>query len=104
MKANIYLMALLIGISACSPEKQNIKIENVGKENYNNRFQITTSPAMVIDTATGQVWKAVGDQEHGYSFAQICYKSQDGKNLMPTPYEDTIVSDLSAYQKTCRQN
>ena len=104
MKASIYFTVLLIGLSACSPEKQNIKIENLGKENYNNRYQITTSPTMVIDSVTGQVWKAVGDQERGYSFARICYKSQDGNNLMPTPYEDTIVSDLSAYQKTCRQN
>lgn len=104
MKAKICFVSLLISLSACSPEKQNINIENVGKENYNNRFQITTSPVMVIDSATGQVWQAVGDAAHGYSFAQMCYKSKDGKNLIPTPYEEEFISDKFLRQKTCLQN
>lgn len=99
-----FCIIIITVLSACSHEKSDIKIENVEKENYNNRYQITTSPVMVIDKITGQVWKATGNEQNGYAFERICYRSKDGSNLMPTPYEDTIVSDLSSYQKECNKN
>jgi len=54
------------------------------------RFNLSTSPITVIDSVTGQVWKAAGPAGGPYYFVPICYLGKDGKTLMTTPYEDNL--------------
>jgi len=67
------------------------------------RFQIATDPLVVIDTATGQVWSARLSAAGKSYLVQVCYKSPDGSELMPTPYENDFTEDMSKFKRTCSQ-
>ncbi len=58
--------------------------------NEQGRFHLSTSPITVIDSVTGQVWRASGSTGGPYYFVRICYLASDGKTLMTTPYEESL--------------
>lgn len=64
------------------------------------RFYLSTSPITVVDSVTGQVWRAAGPAGGPYYFVPICYLGKDGKTLMTIPYEDSpgIKQDTSSIQ------
>ena len=76
-----------------------LKIENPDSQ----RFQIATNPTVVIDTLTGQAWRIAGPSGGPYQFVRICYRSPNGNELMPTPYEDAFTKDLSKFRSECSQ-
>lgn len=109
----LFLFALLIaGISGCEGQQGNGKALNVSLVGDNKlkienpdsqRFQIATNPTVVIDTLTGQAWRLTGPFGGTYHFAQICYRSPNGNELMPIPYEDRFTQDLSKFRSECNQ-
>lgn len=64
------------------------------------RFQMTTNPLIVLDTVTGQIWKADGNMPNEYFMRRICYQGSGGQ-LMPTPWEDEFTKDLSKFKAEC---
>lgn len=73
------------------------------------RFQLVSNPPLIIDTVTGQVWRAAGPAGGPYYFTRVCYKSDATKRLMPTPFEDEFLPDdpqlksefLSRHKEAC---
>jgi len=67
------------------------------------RFQLATNPVLVLDTITGQAWRATAESGGSYQFVRVCYRSPTGPQLMPTPWENQFKKDLSEFQRECSQ-
>lgn len=92
----LFMLACSRG-GAPGPETGDIIVNN--KDDA--RFLLVNSPLTVIDTHTGQVWSVGRTKDGDHRFERICYLASDGKSLMPTPYEEEFVKDLTRYQKMC---
>ena len=68
-----------------------------------DRFQqmdMATGTMAVIDTATGGLWVATKSTQGDHYLKQVCYLGPNGY-LMPTPYEDHFVDDLTVFESIC---
>ena len=95
------LMPLIYGCSQQNIPREELR-DIVLKNDDNRRYALVNDPMTVIDTHTGQVWKVERTTKGNYQFERICYLASDGKSLMPTPYEEEFVKDLTRYQKECK--
>jgi hypothetical protein len=111
MKDTVYLFLSILVISGC--EKKNndpIRAEAdvvISNKYGNNRFSLISSPVLVIDSVTGQVWRLSGPVGGPYHFTRVCYLSSDGKSQMVTPYEEDLLplgdEELMKHQKKMNQ-
>ena len=85
MKFFIFVAALFLSVIAnCSAAEEG-------------RFQIgRQGPLTVLDTQTGQLWKADGDAQQGYFMRKICYLGPKGV-LMEGPYEHIMSPGAGPY-------
>ena len=55
------------------------------------RYQLVNNPTMVIDTFTGQVWRATGPVGGPYHFTPLCYKIKSSKlSNLPNAQDDCV--------------
>ncbi len=90
LKLLVFLFPLVL--SGCSDRKID-QVRSVAMDqprNEQGRFHLSTSPITVIDSVTGQVWRASGSTGGQYYFVRICYLASDGKTLMTTPHEESL--------------
>ncbi len=106
------IVILMLAMYGCESHQDNGKALNVSLVGDNKlkvenpdsqRFQIATNPIVVIDTVSGQAWRLAGPLGGPYQFVRICYRSPNGVELMPTPYEDKFTMDLSKFRSECSQ-
>lgn len=65
------------------------------------RFQLMgTAPIVVIDTVTGQLWRADGKADK-YFMSRICYRGRSGF-LWATPYERDFIKSLDEKKLSTR--
>ena len=68
------------------------------------RYQLMeNAPLTVLDTATGQLWIASSHKRARYAMSRICYRGPKGQ-LMPTPYEDKFIDDLTVFESVCARD
>ena len=65
-----------------------------------NRFQMMNNPIAVIDTHSGEVWKATGPIGGPYHFVRICYKLNE-VGLAPTPSKMWNSTDSASFKQEC---
>jgi hypothetical protein len=65
-----------------------------------NRFQMMNNPIAVIDTHTGEVWKATGPMGGPYHFVRICYKLNEA-GLAPIPSKLWNSTDYASFKQEC---
>ncbi len=74
-----------------------VSVDLIGK----NRYQLSTNPTTVLDTQTGEVWRATGPVGGPYHFVRICYRNSNLNELSPLPNSSLTQEDLKSYQKEC---
>lgn len=65
-----------------------------------NRFQMMNNPTAVIDTHTGEVWRATSSIGGQYYFIRMCYKLNE-VGLAPTPSIFWKASDSAGFKQEC---
>lgn len=104
---SIFLLVFILGCDNRLPKSDfsqtsidpNSKIHVDSAEK--NRYQLSTNPTTVIDTQTGEVWRATGPVGGPYYFVRICYRDSNRNELSPLPNSLLTKEDLKYYQKEC---
>jgi hypothetical protein len=65
------------------------------------RYQmLPTTPVIVLDTVTGQLWSLTADPRGGHHMRRVCYRSPGG-HLLTRPHEELVMGDPERDQAAC---
>lgn len=110
MLKTIFPIFLLVSMSGCDSGSSKSDLSKIGIDSNSkinvdlagkNRYQLSTNPITVLDTQTGEVWRATGTGGGPYFFVRICYRDSSRNEISPLPNSLLTAEDLRSFQQDC---